>query len=192
MPAAEPGYGIRHPAIAALMRETAPAAITHATPGTFKLQISAHLSIRRLPDELITSVRCLVRIDNQIVVTRSADDVNIWPGGRREPGETIRETVNREVHEETGCQLDAGTLRPLGFLHFEHLVPPPPDYQYPHPDFLQLVFTATGLNPPIDNWHDVDGYVQHAWLETPAHARNLPLDPVSLPFLDAFERATPT
>lgn len=187
MPAPEPGYGLRHPAIATLVGEATPAATTHAAWGALKLRISAHLSDRRLPEQLITSVRCLVAVDNAIVVTQSPDDVNIWPGGRREPGETIRGTVIREVHEETGCELDVSTLRPLGFLHFEHLVPPPADYQYPHPDFLQLVFTAESLNPPRDDWHDVDGYVQHAWVETPARARKLPLDPTSLPFLDAFE-----
>lgn len=192
MPAPEPGYGVRHLAIASLMREATPAATTRTAPGAFKLRISAHLSDRRLPEQLITSVRCLVRIDNAIVVTQSPDDVNIWPGGRREPNETIRGTAIREVHEETGVQLDPSSLRLLGFLHFEHLVPPPPDYQYPHPDFLQLVFTAKGLNPPSDDWHDIDGYVQHAWLETPARARSLPLDPVALPFLEAFERTIPT
>lgn len=187
MSASEPGYGLRHAALETLLHKEIPAARARAAWGDLQLRISAHLSDRRLPDHLITSIRCLVQFDNSIVVTRSPDDVNIWPGGRREPGESIRQTAVREVYEETGCQLVDTSMRLLGFLHFEHLVPPPTDYRYPHPDFLQLVFTAHATNPPSEDWRDLDGYVQQAWLETPADARELPLDPVSLPFLDALE-----
>ena len=61
-------------------------------------------------------------------------------GGRREPGETLEETLRREVLEETGWTLRAPT--PLGFLHFRHLSPRPPGHPYPHPDFVQVVYRA--------------------------------------------------
>ena len=102
----------------------------------------------------------------------------------------MRQTAIREVQEETGCQLELKSLQLLGFLHLEHLVPPPDDYPYPHPDFLQLVFRGHASKPPRDDWQDSDGYVQRSWLETPAQARQLALDPVSLPFLDAFQDIT--
>jgi 8-oxo-dGTP pyrophosphatase MutT (NUDIX family) len=165
-----------------------PAASQLATWGDLRLRISAYLTERRLPDLLITSVRCLVGVDEQIVVTESPDDVNIWPGGRREAGETFRQTAVREVYEETGYRLDPESLRPLGFLHHEHRAPPPADYGYPHPDFLQLVFCGRAADRAGDSWQDTDGYVQRSWLESPVLAGELDLAPVSLPFLDAFQQ----
>jgi 8-oxo-dGTP pyrophosphatase MutT (NUDIX family) len=185
----EPAVG-RGPApdrLAALLSGLTPAAQEVTAWGPLPLRITAYLADRRLPEDLITSVRCLVAVDRRIVVTRSADDVNIWPGGRREPGESLAQTVIREVHEETGCRLDPRSLRVLGFLHLEHLAPPPPDYPYPHPDFLQLVFAGRADTPPDADWRDVDGYVQAAWVADPAAARSLPIAAVSVPFLDAFE-----
>jgi 8-oxo-dGTP pyrophosphatase MutT (NUDIX family) len=182
-----PGYGIRHPDLVAVLQTLTPITSQLANWGELRFRISAYLSEHRVPDPLVTSVRCLVEVDRRIVVTESADDVNVWPGGRREPGETMRQTAVREVHEETGYQLEPKSLQLLGFLHFEHLAPPPDDYPYPHPDFLQLVCRGRASERPSDDWQDIDGYVQRSWLETPSRARQLTLDPVSLPFLDAFQ-----
>lgn len=184
-----PGYGLRHSELDAILESLTPATSQLADWGALRLRISAYLSERRLPDMLVTSVRCLVGIDGQIVVTESPDDVNVWPGGRREPGETMRQTAVREVYEETGYRVDPQSLRPLGFLLHEHLVPPPADYAYPHPDFLQLVFCGSASNRRSEGWRDTDGYVQRSWLENPARARELDLAPVSLPFLDTFRCA---
>lgn len=185
-----PGYGLRHADLTAVLDGLTPAATQRADWGALRLRITAYLSEQRLPEMLVTSVRCLVEVDGRIVLTESPDDVNVWPGGRREPGETMRQTAVREVYEETGYQLDPDSLRLLGFLHHEHLAPPPADYSYPHPDFLQLVFSGCAPNRRNDGWRDTDGYVQRSWLETPARARQFELAPVSLPFLDAFERGT--
>jgi len=180
------GYGSRHPELVAILQSLTPAASELTNWGTLRLRISAYLSKRRLPDPIITSVRCLVEVDGQIVVTESPDDVNVWPGGRREPGETMRQTAVREVYEETGWQVEAESLLLLGFLHLEHLAPPPADYAYPHPDFIQLVFRCRASTRASDDWRDLDGYVLRSWLDTPARARQHALAPVSLPFLDAL------
>lgn len=183
-----PGYGVRHAELSAALHGLTPAATQFANWGDLRLRISAYLTTLRLPEMLVTSVRCLVRVGDRIVVTESPDDVNVWPGGRREPGETMRQTAVREVYEETGFELDPESLRLLGFLHHEHLVPPPTDYTYPHPDFLQLVFGCRASERDSRGWRDTDGYVQRSWLETPAQARQRDLAPVSLPFLDEFEQ----
>ena len=177
------GFGVRHPDLVQLLEGLAPAAHELAEWGPLRLRFDAYLSMHSLPDELITSARCVVRFGDQVVVTRSADDVNIWPGGRREPGESMRETAIREVFEETGCRLDPRSIRLLGFLHARHLVPPPADYRYPYPDFLQLVFVGEAVNPPVDGWTDTDGYVQAAWLESPMDAEGLGISRLSIPFL---------
>jgi 8-oxo-dGTP pyrophosphatase MutT (NUDIX family) len=185
-----PGYGIRLPELIDVLHGLTPVTSQLVSWGELRLRVSAYLSERRMPEPLITSVRCLVQIDGLIVVTESPDDINIWPGGRREAGETMRQTAVREVYEETGYQLAPEPLQLLGFLHLEHLAPPPADYAYPHPDFLQLVFCGSASDRQSDKWQDSDGYVQRSWLETPVRARQLDLDPVSLPFLDAFDEIT--
>jgi 8-oxo-dGTP pyrophosphatase MutT (NUDIX family) len=171
--------------LAAVLEADVPAARGEAAWGPLSLRVTAYLGARRLPEKLITSVRCVAGHGDLVVVTRSSDDVSILPGGRRQSGESMSQTVIREVYEETGCHLDPASLRVLGYLHFEHLVAPPSDYAYPHPDFLQLVFTGTAIDAPRQEWKDLDGYVQQAWLETPDRARQLPLESVSLPFLRA-------
>lgn len=75
-------------------------------PGDIPVQVSAYPTLSTLPDELITSIRCIVRVDRRIVVCHAPDEQHIWPGGRREPGETYQQTAQREVHEETGWLID--------------------------------------------------------------------------------------
>lgn len=176
----------RHTGLLAVLGSLTPAAVEITEWGTLRLRVSAYLGEHRIPDELITSVRCLVEVDGRIVVTESPDDVNVWPGGRREPGETMSQTAIRETYEETGWHLQPETLKPLGFLHFHHLAPVPADYGYPHPDFVQLVFRGCASTRAGDDWRDTDGYVQRSWLESPSDARKYRLAPVSLPFLDVF------
>lgn len=45
------------------------------------------------------------------------------PGGSREEGETVRQTVVREVLEETGLVLEPHTLAPCGFQRFRPSTP---------------------------------------------------------------------
>lgn len=95
------------------------------------------------PLEFVTSTRSMLLKDNQVLVVRNADGRHIVPGGKREGEESLTETLYREVLEETGWQIDTPEM--LGVWHFHHLKPMPPDYPYPYPDFLHLIYQARAV-----------------------------------------------
>lgn len=107
--------------------------------GDIRLAFSLHLTPETPPAELITSVRSVAfRRGAVVVVDDSVGGSHVMPGGRMEPGETIAQTLEREVLEECGWTVT--DVRPLAFGHFHHLSPKPDGYRYPYPDFLHLVF----------------------------------------------------
>ena len=112
------------------------------------LRIAGYLSEELPPIEYVTSVRGVVFCEDQVLVMRNSDEVHVLPGGRRERGETLVETLKREVLEEAGWTLDV--KRMLGFLHLRHLGPKPPGspsgIPYLYPDFAQVVFLADALD----------------------------------------------
>ena len=108
------------------------------------LEISAAIGDEPPPLAYVTSVRCVVVRQGQVLVVQDPESYHILPGGRREPGETLEQTLRREVLEETGWTL--GEPRPLGFIHFHHLTPRPPAYPYPYPDFFQIVYLADAID----------------------------------------------
>lgn len=124
------------------------------------LEFALYLGSSELPDELVTSVRCIVQVGaSQVLSCEDAHpSVNVWPGGRRERGETWTETAVREVAEETGWQVDPESLVMLGFLHFRHLAAVPVDHPYPNPDFLQVVLHGQAAGGSA-GWVDSEGYV---------------------------------
>jgi len=130
--------------------------------GTRPLRLNAYPEVTQLPDELVVSVRCLVKVEDQVVVCTSLDGLrHAWPGGRRQPGESFAETAAREVEEETGWLLSPGSFRLLGWLHIEHLGPVPEDHPYPHPDFCQVVGVAQAVERrggADAEWTDTEGY----------------------------------
>lgn len=187
----EPGYGTRHPTMRALLAESSPAEVAQVTwaDGDMPLRVSAHVGQRSLPDQLVTSIRCIVRVGDQIVICDTPDGADPWPGGRREAGESHWATAAREVYEETGWSLCPERFRMLGWLHLECLSAMPRDHPYPHPDFLQVVYAATAEQEETTReagWVDLDGWVQSSRLLPVDEARAVVTVPCATPFLDAI------
>jgi 8-oxo-dGTP diphosphatase len=65
----------------------------------------------------------------------------LWslPGGRVEPGENLRAAVRREVWEETGLDVEVGTVAGTVTL------PGPQDVRYEVTDFMCTPLSATSL-----------------------------------------------
>ena len=148
------------------------------------LRISTYVGAADLPDELVTSVRCLVVVNDDIVVcTTAAGRVHTWPGGRRVAGEDHEATAAREVHEETGWLIDPDGVASIGFLHLYNLGEPLAPY--PHPDTLQLVVVASASTRAADDWSDVEGYEVSSRLVPLNQAQQLVSaeEPMCLPFL---------
>ena len=175
-----------------MLATSIPSAVVEASwaQGAMPVRISAYLGIADIPDELITSVRCLVQVGAKVVVCTNRDGISHpWPGGKREPGETNRATAIREVHEETGWLVEETSLHQLGWLHLEYLRPLPDDHPFPHPDFCQVVLAGRATKRAGEHaasWTDTDGYeissqlmtVQDAWQAAsgdPASRAYLPL-----------------
>src|SRR5262245_15437832 len=105
-----------------------------------RLRVRTYLTTTLPPLDLVSSVRALVRQAGKSLVVRDPISVHILPGVRREPGETLMQTLHREVLEEAGWTIREPRL--IGLAHFQHLTPKPDDYRYPYPDFLHLVYVA--------------------------------------------------
>jgi 8-oxo-dGTP pyrophosphatase MutT (NUDIX family) len=155
--------------------------------GTLPLRISVYRGTAAVPAELITSVRCLVQVGDEVVVCTDRDGTShALPGGRRQPGESFFATAAREVHEETGWLVEEASLGPLGWLLVEHLSAVPDDHPFPHPDFCQLVFGGRAhehADSDAANWIDTDGYVIGSRLMTVDRALETVSDDISAVFL---------
>lgn len=180
------GPGVGNPALDSLLEASTLLSFERAEWPIGALEVSAYGGAAELPDALVTSVRCIVTVAGQLLVTQTVHgDVGIVPGGRREPGETWQQTAMREVHEETGCTVHPESLQMVGFLHFRHLAPVPDDHPYPSPDFLQVVFRGTA-EPAPTGWVDTEGYVAASWLIDRERAAELEIDVAERALLATF------
>lgn len=191
-----PSYGERSPKLSELLARCEPAESIETIwgNGTLPLRVTAYAAPAELPAELVVSVRCVVRRGGGVVICQEPDGKwMLLPGGRCEPGETFQQTAVREVHEETGWFIDPDSLEQIGWMHFEHLRPPPAGHGYPHPDFLNVVFVGDAVahdSDPDAEWADTDGYIQRSVAVSPREARRLvvPADPLAGVFLDVAGR----
>lgn len=133
--------GVR-PDLAAFVARHPARAHGHATwlGGKARLRVTAHLGDELPPVDLVTSVRSVVLRGRSVLVLSNTGGEHVVPGGRRELGETLLESLRREVLEETGWTIGEPSL--LGVLRFSHLSPRPEGDSYPYPDFVQLVYVA--------------------------------------------------
>lgn len=172
--------------LSSFLEALAPLAMETDQWGDLAFQVSGYLIATAPPLEYVTSVRAVVtQGDNALVIT-SPDRKHILPGGRREPGESLTETLRRESLEETGWSLRS--LRLLGFKHLHHLTPKPDNYPYPYPDFLQVVYTGTADTYYPDQ-RIMDDYELDARFLPLAEVLALPLSPIQRMFLDAAIQA---
>ena len=137
-----------------------------------RLRVTSYCCIELPPEDLITSVRAVVCDAQQVLVVRDPVSAHILPGGRREPGETLEQTLRREVLEETGWEID--DIRMLGIKHFHHLTPKPVDYPYSYPDFLQAIYRAMPQSY-LASARQTNGYELDATLVPRSVVEQLPL-----------------
>lgn len=119
---------------------------TAAYTGETRWGSAVHLAVRMFPCaqpppmKLVTSVRGVVFKGANVVVVDDTIESHVMPGGRMEPGETVHQTLERELLEECGWTIREPRL--FGMIHFHHLSPRPDGYRYPYPDFLHLLFVG--------------------------------------------------
>lgn len=109
------------------------------------------------------------------------------PGGGAEPGETVANTAAREVWEETGWHIDVSSVRVLGWIHVESLVPPCPDHAFPHPDgFMTVVHSRPShADDKQPGWQDVHGFIARStFVPTTELPDSIRSSPIHAPFLD--------
>jgi 8-oxo-dGTP diphosphatase len=77
--------------------------------GDLEIQFSLELP----PDELVSNVKVIGRVDGGVVVCESDQGWRFLPGGTRESGEAVTETARRELLEEAGASI-VGSLDWIG------------------------------------------------------------------------------
>jgi 8-oxo-dGTP diphosphatase len=139
-----------------------------------RLHVTSYLCAEMPPLIFVTSVRAIVLNDTSVILVRAPDGTHILPGGRRNPGEALVDTLMREVLEETGWMI--GQLQLIGIKHYHHLTPEPAGYRYPYPDFLQIIYRARPQHY-LPDAREIDGYEIETKFITTTEALRLPLMP---------------
>jgi 8-oxo-dGTP diphosphatase len=160
--------------LAAFLAKQAPGVEELVHWDDLRLRVTSYLTTETPPIHFVTSVRAIVLSGSSVILVHAPDGTHILPGGRREEGEALTDTLMREVLEETGWTIDR--LQMLGVKHYHHLTPIPPAYRYPYPDFVQIVYRAHAQQF-LPEAREVDGYEIETKFIPAAEALRLPLVP---------------
>jgi 8-oxo-dGTP diphosphatase len=171
--------------LAAFLDKHAPAMEEMVYWDDLRLRVTSYLTAETPPLHFVTSVRAIVLNGPAVILVHAPDGTHILPGGRREEGEALTDTLMREVLEETGWTIDR--LQMLGVKHYHHLTPMPLEYRYPYPDFLQIVYRAHAQQF-FPEAREVDGYELETKFIPADQALRLPLMPSDHMWLRAVLR----
>lgn len=175
--------------LAAFLRGQTPREDELVVWGNTRLRVRSYLIPDLPPLEYVASVRAIITQQGAVLVVRDQARTHIWPGGRRNPGETVVHALRRQVLEQTGWTVE-GIVR-LGCQHFHHLGPQQDDTGYPYPDFLQSVYTAAA-GSQAQTMAGPAGYPLSAAFQTLAQVHTLALSPGERCFLDAAQHLRAT
>ncbi len=169
------------------LRARQPFAVESVRWGTeMELEQSYYLGADLPPDAYTTSVRAVLLKGGEVLVLRDkAGEYHLLPGGRRDTGETIVQTLEREMREETGWTFAEPRL--IGFMHFLHQTPKPFAYPYPYPSFLQLVYAATAQQKLVDASIE-DDWVEATFFSAVDALESYAIAPAQLAYLKAAEK----
>lgn len=107
----------------------------------------------QIPDEkLVASTHVIAFVNDLVLLCRDdRDDVWFLPGGTREPGESVRESLAREMLEEAGARL-LGEFHPIGAHVGWTEAPRPyrPHLPHPHQAWLWGWAEAVVIGPPTN------------------------------------------
>lgn len=106
------------------------------------LEFRCYLSEELAPRNFVGSVRALVLRDDRVLLVHSSPPI-LNVGGRCQEGESIEDTLLREVAEESGWLV--APIGVIGFVHARHLDEQRPDWGRPAPDFVDPLFVVTAL-----------------------------------------------
>ncbi|HEV7127912.1 MAG TPA: NUDIX domain-containing protein [Ktedonobacterales bacterium] len=171
--------------LAAFLRGQTPLADELVLWGDMRLRARSYLIPNLPPLRYVTAVRAIVTHQGAVLVVRDPERAHIWAGGRRQPSETVIQTLRREMLKETGWAVD-GIVR-LGFQHFQHLGPPPAApaaYPYLYPDFLRAIYTAAPTQR-VQAKPDAEGFGVSTAFHPLSQVYTLNLTPGERCFLDA-------
>ncbi len=122
----------------------------------------------------------LIEHQGKILLTRRREDAPyplLWefPGGKVEPGEDPRDGVVREIREELGIDVEAGTIYDVIY------------HRYPERTVLVLAYRCSWLGGEIVEL-EVSG---HRWV-LPEELTRFPLLPADVPLAERIARESGT